>query len=56
MNESPKPDSSPEEPDEPARTFRSEDLLQGRREIHIEHRGEVYRLLQTRNGKLLLQK
>lgn len=39
-----------------AKRLRSEDLLQGQREIQIEHRGEIYRLLQTRNGKLLLQK
>ncbi len=35
---------------------RSEDLLQGRRELQILHEGEIYRLLVTRNGKLLLQK
>lgn len=39
----------------PAR-FRSEDLLQGRREILIVHSQEVYRLRLTRNGKLILTK
>jgi hemin uptake protein HemP len=34
----------------------SEDLLQGRREVLIVHGDEVYRLLCTRNNKLILQK
>ena len=37
-------------------TIRSTDLLQGHREVFIEHGDEVYRLLVTRNGKLILQK
>jgi hemin uptake protein HemP len=36
--------------------LRSEDLLQGRREVLIVHGDQVYRLLCTRNGKLILQK
>ena len=36
--------------------LRSEDLLQGRHELLIEHAGEVYRLRVTRNGKLILHK
>ena len=36
--------------------LRSEDLLQGRREVLIIHGGEIYRLLCTRNNKLILQK
>jgi hypothetical protein len=36
--------------------FRSEDLLQGSREVLIIHGSEVYRLLCTRNNKLILQK
>ena len=36
--------------------LRSEDLLQGRREVMIVHGNEVYRLLCTRNNKLILQK
>jgi len=39
-----------------ARVVRSEDLLQGHRELFILHAGQVYRLLRTRNDKLILQK
>jgi hemin uptake protein HemP len=35
---------------------RSEDLLQGRREVWIEHGGEMYRLRLTSLGKLYLTK
>lgn len=38
------------------RTVASEALLQGAREIRITHRGTVYRLLETRAGKLLLNR
>jgi hemin uptake protein HemP len=31
-------------------------ILQGRKIVYIEHRGEVYQLRLTRTGKLLLQK
>jgi len=31
-------------------------LLQNRAEVLIEHRGETYRLRQTRQGKLILTK
>ena len=34
----------------------STDLLQGRRIVVIKHKGERYRLIETRNGKLILQK
>ena len=34
----------------------SKELLQGRRMVVINHRGEQYRLIETRNGKLILQK
>lgn len=42
----------------PAETAKidSRDLLGGNREIRIVHGNEVYRLLVTRNGKLILQK
>ena len=40
----------------PGITLTSEDLLQGRTEILIRHGDETYRLRQTRNGKLILQK
>ena len=36
--------------------LRSEDLLHGRREVLIVHGEEVYRLLCTKNNKLILQK
>jgi hemin uptake protein HemP len=36
--------------------LRSEDLLQGRREVLIIHGDELYRLLCTKNNKLILQK
>ncbi len=39
-----------------ARVVRSEDLLQEQRELFILHAGQVYRLLRTRNDKLILQK
>jgi len=31
-------------------------LFQGRQQVLIEHDGEIYRLLLTRNNKLMLQK
>ena len=34
----------------------SESLLGGVRELEIEHGDEVYRLRETRNGKLILTK
>ena len=36
--------------------IRSEDLLRGARELVIEHRGAEYRLLRTRNDRLILNK
>lgn len=36
--------------------LRSEDLLQGRSEVWIEHGDEVYRLRLTSSGKLYLTK
>jgi hemin uptake protein HemP len=38
------------------RVVSSEELLQGQREVLIVHAGQVYRLLRTRNDKLILQK
>ena len=34
----------------------STELLRGKSEVWIEHLGQVYRLRQTRSGKLILQK
>ena len=38
------------------RVIPSEELLRGERQVVILHHGEAYRLLVTRNDKLLLQK
>lgn len=38
------------------RRVASESLLGGGRELEIEHGDEVYRLRETRNGKLILTK
>jgi hemin uptake protein HemP len=40
----------------PVRVVRSEELLGDQREVFIVHQGEVYRLLRTRNDRLILQK
>ena len=36
--------------------WKSEEIFQGLQEVLILHRDETYRLRQTRQGKLLLQK
>jgi hemin uptake protein HemP len=41
---------------ETKRTWRSEELLQAQDEVLIVHGEQVYRLRQTRNGKLILCK
>lgn len=38
------------------RVLRAEELLQGHREVIIEHAGQQYRLRLTANGKLILTK
>jgi hemin uptake protein HemP len=38
------------------RTIRSEDLFAGQRVVLIQHAGEEYRLMITRNDRLILQK
>lgn len=40
----------------PARTIASAAVFKGEAEIGIEHRGELYRLRITRQGKLILTK
>lgn len=40
----------------PSQPLDSQQLLQGRRELQILHQGEIYRLQQTRQGKLILTK
>ena len=42
--------------EKPLPRVRSSDLLQGERELLIEHEGELYRLRLTRYGKLILHK
>lgn len=65
MTEQPAPsDSTPTDqrcpaasaPGDPARLLKSEDLLQGAREVWIEHGNERYRLRLTASGKLYLTK
>ncbi len=41
---------------EPARVIRSEEIFVGERVVLIQHAGEQYRLLITRNDRLILQK
>jgi hemin uptake protein HemP len=49
--------SSPGDSAEPRfAVLRSEDLLAGRSEVWIEHRGDMYRLRLTTSGKLYLTK
>jgi hemin uptake protein HemP len=38
------------------RVVRSEELFAGERAVVIQHGGEMYRLLVTRNDRLILQK
>ncbi len=45
----------PDDTDRP-RIIRSEDVLQGRREVWIEHGEEMYRLRVTSSNKLYLTK
>ncbi|MDX1944497.1 MAG: hemin uptake protein HemP [Pirellulaceae bacterium] len=51
-------DESPREatPDLPRLIMRSSELFHGRREIFIEHAGELYRLRITSKGRLILTK
>ncbi|MDG9698953.1 hemin uptake protein HemP [Ottowia cancrivicina] len=50
-----KPASQPSAPAALA-AIRSEQLLQGRKQVEIIHNGAVYRLQATRQGKLILTK
>jgi hemin uptake protein HemP len=43
------------QPSEP-RSVQSAELFQGARVVEITHAGETYRLLLTRNNRLILQK
>jgi hemin uptake protein HemP len=41
---------------ESARMISSQDILKGEKQVIIEHRGEQYRLILTKNDKLVLHK
>jgi hemin uptake protein HemP len=47
MNGKPRPAAAP---------LSSTQVLRGRREARIEHKGEIYCLRETKNGKLILTK
>ncbi len=47
--------NNPEQASQPI-TYTSDELMQGRREVWIEHGGEMYRLRVTALGKLYLTK
>jgi hemin uptake protein HemP len=47
---------SPESCEMKPRAIRSEELFAGRKIVLIQHAGEQYRLLVTRNDRLILQK
>lgn len=50
------PQSNPASEGEAVRVVRSEELFAGARVVLIQHGGEQYRLLVTRNDRLILQK
>ena len=50
------PASPAEKRPEIPRTIQSEELFAGQRLLMIEHAGQCYRLLITRNERLILQK
>jgi hemin uptake protein HemP len=58
MTETERPPSDPPQIPMPsgARLVDSEDLLQGAKTLVIRHAGEYYRLIVTRNDKLVLHK
>lgn len=52
----PTPPPSDAEPPAPPRRYESQELFKGQRVVEISHAGEIYRLLLTRNNRLILQK
>lgn len=56
MTDSKSKPSSDRTPNRTIREIPSNDLFQGNRTIVISHAGEQYRLMITRNDKLILQK
>lgn len=56
-NDEPDPTCRSDQPSaDPLRRLHSRQLMQGCSQIEILHRGEVYRLRITRQGKLILMK
>ncbi len=50
-------DKKPEQGESPvSQPIAAATLFQGQQQVLIEHEGEIYRLVLTRNNKLLLQK
>ena len=43
-------------PDDTIRTIKSEELFQGDQKVLVAHEAEVYQLLVTKSGKLILNK
>ncbi|MFN3153167.1 hemin uptake protein HemP [Bremerella sp.] len=60
MNTSDQDPKTPTPTTEPAtmlkRTIASEEILAGEKEVWIQHGDAVYRLCETKSGKLILQK
>jgi hemin uptake protein HemP len=54
--EEPQQQKNDEEPAPQSPIIRTQELLRGHRELRIVHGDEIYRLLLTRNNKLILQK
>jgi hemin uptake protein HemP len=48
--------ATPAPPSPEPRSVESAELFQGARVVEISHAGETYRLLLTRNNRLILQK
>ncbi|MBA2113224.1 hemin uptake protein HemP [Bremerella alba] len=60
MNTSDQDQKAPTPTPEPAtllkRTIQSEEIMAGEKEVWIQHGDAVYRLCETKSGKLILQK
>jgi len=50
------PATTPEQPAIVKRTIPSQEILAGEKEVWIQHGDSVYRLCETKSGKLILQK
>ncbi|MEW4565168.1 hemin uptake protein HemP [Bremerella sp. JC770] len=60
MNTSEQEQKTPTRSPEPAtllkRTIQSEEIMAGEKEVWIQHGDAIYRLCETKSGKLILQK